>query len=258
MGTWRESLSETDWNRVRQNELSNDIQAKDASSMFEGYGWLDDQGQAFDPVCRLVLDGVKSYAKLLDVDEPDELLFELAYAVKPKDVILDEKGFATRFTILDDLIDLADDVLSYLTDFYFQSAGFGLGTEFIHKDDDQQGANLSFVLFRINEKQTLESSPSNTVDCKLAYDVADFVKVHNLTNTGALIPLKSRGNLDCVICSKLGQIRVPFEVAEAISKWQFDPTDENQKAAFKHLKNSERETLLTGTHGSCWDSTFGS
>ncbi len=89
---WREYVSEADLLGASQVEISNFIQARETSGSFDGYGWLDDNDTAIDPICRLVLSGVASYLEICGGDDPDELDQELTYALQAQDVIKDSEG----------------------------------------------------------------------------------------------------------------------------------------------------------------------
>jgi hypothetical protein len=251
---WREYVSEADLLGASQVEISNFIQDRETSGSFDGYGWLDDNDTAIDPICRLVLSGVASYLEICGGDDPDELDQELTYALQAQDVIKDSEGYGTRFAILAQLFELAEDVIDYLVEFHFRKNGFNIQVELqSHLESTPGESDSSFAIFRLNHKRFVHLQSASTLISKPIPEGKKIWKVHNLSRTGELIHLKSRGNLPCIVCSEIGLIRVPSEVAEAVSKWQFNPTAENQRIAFRHLSASERETLISGTHEWCWN-----
>ncbi len=262
-GSWRGFVDPAEAERAGRAELTNEIDFVDISSSLDGYGWQPDRKLAtklglslnddIDPICCLVLEGMSSYLELCGGSEPEELHFELDHALRPLDVIKDSHGWATRFTLLNALRPVAEDVLDYLVWFYFPSRGFGITVELFDDQLDYSGQSLAnTVMFRLNKWKIGKGiSASSLVEIDQLERVSLW-KVHNLAANGTLIQLKTRGDLLCPFCSKLSQIRVTVETADAISAWQFNPTEANHKRAFAKLTDSEREVLMSGIHEECW------
>lgn len=263
---WRKFVPEADIERANNTELTNQIDYLDISHELDGYGWQPDRQLTrklgldktddIDPICCIVLEGILSYLELCGGAEHDELHYELDHAFTPVDVIKDDHGFATRFKTLDALDSLAKDVIDFLVTFYFASRGFGITIEV--SDNDKEHAETTgykSLLFRLNPWRVGRGIAASILQKQNKAAHLNSWKVHNLAANGLLLQLKTRGNLICPFCSKPAQVRVPLEAAEALSVWEFNPTEANRKLAFASLTGSEREVLVSGIHPECWPSS---
>lgn len=60
----------------------------------------------------------------------------------------------------------------------------------------------------------------------------------------------------CPICGEAAFVTVDAELAERIVEWDLRGRVMFIQRAFPNLSADDRETILTGTHGACWDRAF--
>jgi hypothetical protein len=282
--SWRDVFSQEEMADAENTEMHNVIEDMDVSSMLDGYGWIDWDGEsdptdfdpelAFDPIARLFLEGLDEYCQRVDPDNHDlELSPYLENLIIPFDVIQDPKGFATRFTLVDpstwendydedeyeededeNNFDVVGDALDFLANHFFLKQGLEVSIDIqsIHPDLSDFGDEEKLALVRWNPDPRGKQSGRNRLENVGVAKLSKYMKLHGLTRVGTLVRLKWRGSEICPFCGTRGQIRVPFDLADAISRLNFNPTDRDALSVLSRLSPSERETMSSGIHDYCW------
>jgi hypothetical protein len=273
--SWRKIYSQQEIADAENTEIHNVIEAMDVSSMLDGYGWIAWDGEsdptdfdpqlAFDPIARLVLDGLDEYCQRVDPENHElNLTPFLENLIIPNDIIQDSKGFATRFSLADssnweapyaeNCFDVLGDALDFLANYFFLKQGLDvfLDIQSIRPDLSDFGNEEKLALVRWNSDPRSKHSGRNRLENVGVAKLSRYMKIHGLTSTGTLVRLKWRGSEICPFCGARGQIRVPADLADAISRLNFNPTDKDVRAVIARLSPSERETLTSGIHDYCW------
>lgn len=278
--SWRKVFSQQEIADAENTEIHNVIEDMDVGSMLDGYGWIDWDGEsdptdfdpelAFDPIARLVLEGLDEYCQRVDPDNHDlDLTPYLENLIIPLDVIQDSKGFATRFALVDpsnwenphaednleeDNFDVVGDALDFLANYFFPKEGLEVSIviQSINPDLSDSGDEEKFAIFRWNSDPRNKQSGSHRIENLGVAKLSKYMKLHGLTSLGTLVRLKWRGSEICPFCGTRGQIRVPSDLADAISRLNFNPTDEDVLAVVSRLSPSEMETMSSGIHDYCW------
>jgi hypothetical protein len=277
--SWREVFSQDEMANAGNTEMHNFIEDMDVGSMLDGYGWIDWDGEsdptefdpdlAFDPIARLVLEGLNEYCERLDPNQELELSPYLEGLIQPLDVITDSNGFASRFNLVDpeswdnpygedyeaeSKFDVVGDVLDFLANYFFLKEGLEVSAviQSINPDFSDSGDGGKFAIFRWNPNPRNKQSGRNRIENVGVAKLSKYMKLHGLTSLGTLVRLKWRGSEICPFCGTRGQIRVPSDLADAISRLNFNPTDEDVLEVVSRLSPSELETMSSGIHDYCW------
>jgi hypothetical protein len=278
--SWRKVFSQQEIADAENTEIHNVIEDMDVGTMLDGYGWIDWDGEsdptdfdpelAFDPIARLVLEGLDEYCQRVAPDNHDlDLTPYLENLIIPLDVINDSQGFASRFTLAkphiwvtsyeeeyqdEDRFDFVSDALDFLANYFLLKQGLevSLVIHSIHPDLSDNGVEEKLALFRWNPHDGIKGIARTRIEKIRIKKTSKYMKIHGLTSVGTLIRQKWRGSLICPFCGTRGQIRVPVDLADAIDRLNFNPTDKDVRELLARLSPSERETLSSGIHDYCW------
>lgn len=251
-GTWEAVISASDIAAAREPRGIMVATETDAEEVFPGeyYGWYPSKAlakrarlepdQLYDPITVLVEQAHAAYCELLP-DTGGE------YIPYPHRLIFDDYGFATEYTIGFGDLGMAKDFVKFVAGYWAPHRNYFVETTWyeIPAQYADSGQLEVRVIFRW-------SSVMDESLCKIREVVAKSepkcLAPFSITPRGNLILNKRRAANVCVHCGSSGEVWVKPEMAEQISAWMQGRLEKLPPG----LTDSERETLLTGTHPWCW------
>jgi hypothetical protein len=248
---WRGLVSESEIEQVHQPRglIVPDFSDAERISSDTAYGWMPSKAlakrarlepeQLYDPVAVVVLDAFNNYTDLVP-DTGGE------FDIQPESVLVDERGFATVFSVAGDL-DLAKDFLDFAADYWFPKRTYYLESTWYQISGEYSDSGKDEVLLQFRWLSRMDRSSWKLREVQ-AKSIQPSAALFSITPTGNLVQNKERGTQICPVCGGQGLVFVSPEDAAKIDDWHWNKIDKLPTS----LSPSVRETLLTGTHEWCF------